>query len=73
MKIKDSTAKKIATDLVEEQIVCGCNNISQEIEYMVGCDLTEKQQEAIMEQVNKIAKRALIKINSDWKNYRLVY
>lgn len=69
MKIKDSTAKKIATELVEEQIVCGLVGIRENIEY----DYTEKQKEAIMEQVKKITKRALILINADWKNYTLNY
>tara|TARA_R100000781_G_C4043020_1_gene114687 strand:+ start:480 stop:689 length:210 start_codon:yes stop_codon:yes gene_type:complete len=69
MKVKDSTAKKIATELVEEQIVCGLVGIRENIEY----DYTEKQKEAIMDQADKIAKRALIKINPDWKNYKLQY
>jgi len=69
MKIKESTAKKIATKLVEEQIICGLNNISWNID----SEYTEKQHEAIMDQAEKIAKRALIKINADWKNYKLMY
>tara|TARA_R100000742_G_C4243800_1_gene63019 strand:- start:71 stop:298 length:228 start_codon:yes stop_codon:yes gene_type:complete len=75
MKIKESTAKKIATELVEEQIICGLNNISWDI----GChgtddsQYTEKQYEAIMDQAEKIAKRALIKINADWKNSKIMY
>ena len=69
MKIKESTAKKIATELVEEQIICGLNNISWNIDN----EYTEKQYKAIMDQADKIAKRALIKINPDWKNYKLQY
>tara|TARA_R100001463_G_scaffold98237_1_gene152720 strand:- start:162 stop:395 length:234 start_codon:yes stop_codon:yes gene_type:complete len=69
MRIKNeygeqSTAKKIATELVEEQIVCGLACIRENIEY----DYTEKQHEAIMDQAEKIAMRALIKIDADWKN-----
>ena len=74
MRIKNefgeqSTAKKIATKLVEEQIVCGLVGIRENIEY----DYTENQQKAIMDQAEKIAKRALIKINADWKNLELNY
>ena len=69
MRIKNefgeqSTAKKIATELVEEQIVCGLVGIRENIEY----DYTENQKKAIMDQAEKIAKRALTKINADWKN-----
>ena len=69
MNIKEWTAKKIATKLVEEQIICGLNNISWNIDN----EYTEKQYEAIMDQAEKIAKRALIKINADWKNSTIMY
>lgn len=65
MKIKESTAKKIATELVEEQIICGLININDNIDG----EYTNKQHEAIMEQVKKVSLRALRKIDSDWKNY----
>ena len=73
MKIRNSTAKKIALDLVVEQIVCSLNNISDNLEY--GLDVeksyTEKQKEAIMIQAEKIALRSLIKIDPSWKGYRI--
>ena len=73
MKIKNSTAKKIALDLVVEQIVCSLNNISDNLEYGLDAEenYTEKQKEAIMIQAEKIALRSLIKIDPSWKGYRI--
>ena len=59
--------------LIERQLLsykeCGLNNISWNIDN----EYTEKQYEAIMDQAEKIAKRALIKINADWKNSTIMY
>ena len=73
MKIRNSTAKKIALDLVVEQIVCSLNNILDNLEYGLDAEenYTEKQKEAIMIQAEKIALRSLIKIDPSWKGYRI--
>ena len=73
MKIGKSTAKKIALDLVVEQIVCSLNNILDNLEYGLDAEenYTEKQKEAIMIQAEKIALRSLIKIDPSWKGYRI--
>tara|TARA_R100000656_G_scaffold20885_1_gene18610 strand:+ start:704 stop:931 length:228 start_codon:yes stop_codon:yes gene_type:complete len=73
MKIRNSTAKKIALDLVVEQIVCSLSNISDNLGYGLDAQegYTEKQKEAIMIQAEKIALRSLIKIDPSWKGYRI--
>ena len=73
MKIRNSTAKKIALKLVTEQIVCSLNNIFDNLEYGLDAQegYTEKQKEAIMIQAEKIALRSLIKIDPSWKGYRI--
>ena len=73
MKIKNSTAKKIALDLVVEQIVCSLTSIANNLEHGLDAQegYTEKQKEAIMIQAEKIALRSLIKIDPSWKGYRI--
>ena len=68
MKIKNSTAKKIAIDLVTEQIYCSLCNINENLNYE---KYTEKQQDEIMKQAEKAASRALVKIDSRFKGCKI--
>ena len=74
MKIKDSTAKKIAIELVSEQIYCSLCNISENLRSgytLHDMNYTEKQQDAIMEQVEKAVYRSLVKIDPTYKGCKL--
>jgi len=71
MKIKNSTAKKIAIDLVTEQIYCSLCNIYENLDNGYCEKYTEKQQDEIMKQAEKAASRALVKIDSRFKGCKI--
>jgi len=68
---ENATPKEIATFKIEEAILCGLTNISNDM--CLNEEFTERQQEIIMEQAKKVAHRLLIKLDASWKNNEVSY